>query len=331
MISNGCKQPAAALCEGCSQALCTKHFIDHRRVLNEEMNVLVGEYDQLQHTINQQTDNLDSHALIIQIDEWERESIRKVQEKAKRLRRQLLPFTAVHTDELSKKLRQLSEKLNEGREHDSFLETDLQHWKKSLDDLKTNLASPSTISITRRAEMSLVQNLSFSLVGMNELFDRVFNNEVRIEENGQVAVRDTSTGYTEIRGKNEYESGLYKIRLCVEQSASIWTFLGITSKSTPLQRLSQWSESACGWANNNVTWLNRQHHSNTSTSSIEMKTNDIISLIIDCDTLKVSMVNERANTTHELTVNTDNCPFPWQLHVILHEANSRVRILSTSP
>jgi hypothetical protein len=65
----GCKQMAAALCEGCSKALCTKHFIEHRRFLGEEMNVVISEHDQFQHTLNQQTKNPNSHPLITQIDE----------------------------------------------------------------------------------------------------------------------------------------------------------------------------------------------------------------------------------------------------------------------
>src|SRR5271154_2230924 len=143
----GCKQMAAALCEGCSQALCTKHFIDHRRFLGEEMNVIISEHDQLKHTLNQQTTNIDSHPLIKEINEWEKESITKIQLKAKELRQELLQLTTVHLDELSKKLQYLSEKLKEGWEDDSFVETDLQDWRKSLHDLKANLTSPSTFNI----------------------------------------------------------------------------------------------------------------------------------------------------------------------------------------
>jgi len=328
--SNGCKQMAAALCEGCSQALCTKHFIDHRRLLGEEINVIISVHDEFQHTLNQQTTNHDLHPLIKQIDEWEKESIVKIQRKAKELRQQLLQLATVHLDELSKKLRHLSEKLKEGREHDSFVETDLRDWRKSLDDLKANLVSPSTFSISRHDRNPLVQNVSVNLIGTNELFERVSDNKVRIEENGQVAIRDTSRDQTEIRGKNEYISGCHKIRLCIEQSADSWTFLGINSKLTPLQNHSYSSKSAYGWMNNNYLWLNGTHQSNTSASRIEMKTNDIISLIFDCDKRKISMTNERTNAKHELDVNIVQSPFPWQLHVNLLEANSRVRILPAS-
>ena len=327
---NGCKQMAAALCEGCSQALCTKHFIVHRRLLGEEMNVIISEYDELQHTLNQQTANADSHPLLEQINEWEQESIAGIQQKAKELRQELLELTTVHLDGLSKKLRHLSEKLKEGREHDSFVETDLHVWKKALDDLKANLTSPSTFSISRHDKDPLVQNVAVKSLETNELFERVLENIVRIDENGQVVFHEKIDGYVEVRGKNEYTSGCHEIRLFIEESADSWMFLGINSKSTPLQYKSYYAKSAYGWANDNYLWLNGKKHSNTSIFCIEMKTNDIIGLKFDCDTHKILMVNERKNAKYELDVNIKHCPFPWQLHVILFKSNGRMRILPTS-
>ncbi len=54
--NGGCKQPAAVNCEGCSQAFCIKHLLDHRRFLGEEMNVIISEHDQFP-THAQSTDN----------------------------------------------------------------------------------------------------------------------------------------------------------------------------------------------------------------------------------------------------------------------------------
>jgi hypothetical protein len=326
--SDGCKQPAATNCEGCSQALCTKHFIDHRRLLSEEMNVIITEHDQFQQSLNQQTAQPELHPLIKQIDEWEKASIVKIRQKAKELRLQLLQLTTAHLDELSRNIRQLSEKLREAREHDSFVETDLRDWKKFIEDLKQNLASPSIVSISRDDSSPLVQNISIKLTGTNDLFKEVSDASVQIEEDGQVVMHNGSNNQVGIRGKNEYTSGRHIIRLSIEQSASTWTFVGINSKLTPLQNLSHASKSTYGWTNNNYFWLNGECHPNRSSSRIEMKINDVISLIFDCDRRKISMINERTNAKYELVVNIDHCPFPWQLHVNLYEPNSRVRILS---
>jgi hypothetical protein len=295
------------------------------------MNVIITEHDQFQHSLNQQIAQPESHTLMKQIDEWEKASIVIVQQKAEKLRLELLPLTTSHLDELSKNIRQLSEKLREAREHDSFVESDLRDWEKLIEDLKRDLASPSTVSISRHDSVPLVQNISVKLTGTNDLFERVFDNTVRIEEDGQVAMHNALNNQVEIRGKNEYTSGRHTIRLSIEQSTSTWTFVGINSKLTPLQNKSNASKSTYGWTNNNYFWLNGGSHSNTSTPTIEMKTNDVISLIFDCDNRKIFMINERTNAEYELVVNIDHCPFPWQLHVNLYEPNSRVRILQTSP
>jgi hypothetical protein len=104
-------------------------------------------------------------------------------------------------------------------------------------------------------------------------------------------------------------------------------FFGINSKSTPLQKMSYSSKSAYGWSSNNYMWFDRSNQENKTNSPIEMKMNDIIAIIFECDNRKILMINERTKVKYELIVNIDKCPFPWQLHVILSEPNSRVRIL----
>ncbi|CAM4917879.1 unnamed protein product, partial [Rotaria socialis] len=111
--------------------------------------------------------------------------------------------------------------------------------------------------------------------------------------------------------------------------ADSWTFLGINSKSTLLQKQSSSSKSAYGWTNNNYIWSNGGCQPNKSAARIEMKMNDMITLTFDCNHRKISMINERTQANYELLVNIDHCPFPWQFHVNLYEANSRIRILST--
>ena len=327
-ITSGCKQTATTNCEGCSEAYCTKHFSEHRRLLGDEMNVLISEHNLLQYTLNEQSTQIDSHPFVKNIDEWEKESIAKIQQKAEELRLDLFQLMAMHRDELSKKLRRLSEQLNECRENDNFIETDLKQWKGTLESLRSSLNSSSTFSFDAPDDLPIIPNISLIFTIENELFDQVFDNTVEVTQNGHVISHDTSHNYTEIRGKNEYLSGRHKIRLSFEQSANSWSFVGINSKSTLLAKQSCSSKSAYGWSCNNYYWLNGDCQPYKTGSRIEMKSNDIITLIFDCDDRKIFMINERTNAKYSLQVNIDHCPFPWQLHVNLYEANSRVRILS---
>jgi len=327
-----CKQAGVANCEGCSKVFCTKHFNDHRRSLDEEMNVILSKYNDFKNTTIQEPTIVNIQPIIEEVDKWEQESVKKIQQKAAELRNELLQLRTAHIESLSTKFQSLAEQMKKGQEQQDFLEADLLRWEKRLDDLKSNLISPSAINIKQHDNIPLVHFISVSYISTekNELFDRIFNDKVRIEEGGEVVVGvKVFMSYTEVRGKNSYEFGPHKIRLKVENSADQWTFLGINSKSTPLQESSFSSKSAYGWCNNNYIYSNGSYEKNKTNLPIEMKKNDIINLIFDCDNCKISMFNERTKMKHELIVDVNNCPFPWQLHVILRQLEGRIRILST--
>ncbi|UJR16015.1 hypothetical protein I4U23_002930 [Adineta vaga] len=233
--TNSCKQPAATNCEGCSQALCTKHFIEHRQLLTEQLDIIIGERDQFQETLNQSTINSKIHPFIQQIDDWENKSIAKIREKAENLRSELFQFTTVHIDHLSKKLQDLSKKLREAKEHESFVETDLCNWNESVNVLRNELTLSSAFRISQCDTNPFIQNISIKTNAVQEIFERTFDNSVKTEENGQVAIHNSQRSYTEIRGKLEYTLNRHTIRLHIEYLSNNWAFFGVTSKSTPLQ------------------------------------------------------------------------------------------------
>jgi hypothetical protein len=124
---SGCKHAAIFNCEGCSRAFCTNHVSDHRRLLGEEMNEIIGEHDHLRNILIQQTSEPESHPFIKHIDDWEKSSIAKVQQKANETRQESLRLITAHANEISERLQKVSEQLNKGQEHDDFIETDLRH------------------------------------------------------------------------------------------------------------------------------------------------------------------------------------------------------------
>ncbi|CAF2118512.1 unnamed protein product [Rotaria magnacalcarata] len=208
---DACKQTVIAICEGCSQAFCTKDFNAHRLFLGDEIDAVISEYDQ-----------------------------------ARELRQELIQKNTIHLERLSKKLQDLSEQLKQGRQHDSFVEADIGSWKKSLDDLKEQLALNSILRINQDSGNPLVQNVFVNSIENNEVFDRVSDNSARIEENGLAAIHTSHAGYIEVRGRNEYSTGCHRIRLSIQQSSDTWLFLGVKAKSAPLQETSYSSKSTYG-------------------------------------------------------------------------------------
>jgi hypothetical protein len=165
-MDGSCKQAAVFQCQGCRAVYCCNHVTDHRQKLGEEMNTIISEHDHIKNIFTQHTSNPNLHPLIKQIDDWEKESIEKIQLKAKELLEQLLQPAAMQINGLFKRLEPVSEQLNKGRELDGFIETDLNLWKETLARIKFDLISPLNFTINQDDENPFVRNISVILKTM---------------------------------------------------------------------------------------------------------------------------------------------------------------------
>ena len=88
-------------CEGCLQVFCRKHLNEHRDVLSHQLDEIVLEHDTLQQTIVENKGMQDNqHPLLKQIDQWERDSIRKIQQLADEVRQQVRELTGAYKSKL---------------------------------------------------------------------------------------------------------------------------------------------------------------------------------------------------------------------------------------
>ncbi|CAF4313309.1 unnamed protein product, partial [Adineta steineri] len=71
------------LCKGCSSEYCYEHLGEHRHELNQDFEILTNNYNQFQQRINEQKQNPQNSSLIKKINQWENESIEKIQQIAK--------------------------------------------------------------------------------------------------------------------------------------------------------------------------------------------------------------------------------------------------------
>ncbi|CAF1172580.1 unnamed protein product [Adineta steineri] len=72
-------------CKGCSKEFCLMDLTEHRQILNAELHRVTNEYNEFKQRINEQKQNPHNHSLIKQIDQWEINSIKKIQQKAQDL------------------------------------------------------------------------------------------------------------------------------------------------------------------------------------------------------------------------------------------------------
>ena len=81
-------------CEGCTQEFCTLHATGHRKVLYQQLGEILVEYDTLQDIIIANKDQI--YPLMNFIEEWERKSIKKIQQMAKETRQKLAEIADIH-------------------------------------------------------------------------------------------------------------------------------------------------------------------------------------------------------------------------------------------
>jgi hypothetical protein len=85
-------------CEGCLQIYCRKHLIEHRDLLNHQFDEIVLEHDALQQTIVENGNRQNQqHPVLKEIDQWEKNSIVKIQRIAEEARQQVRNLTSSQT------------------------------------------------------------------------------------------------------------------------------------------------------------------------------------------------------------------------------------------
>jgi adenylosuccinate synthase len=86
-VKCGSKGVGIFKCQGCSNIFCRKHAGEHRDNLSQQLDGIVHEHDQLHQLINQEKN--DYHPLINQINQWEENSIQKIQKVAQTIRQEI--------------------------------------------------------------------------------------------------------------------------------------------------------------------------------------------------------------------------------------------------
>jgi chromosome segregation ATPase len=160
------KGKGAFRCEGCQQLFCFDHLRDHREQLSVQLEHIEGDHDLLRQTLTEKTHNPQKHLLIKQIDQWEKDSINKIQQTAKECRQILLQHTTEYINQIEINLTKLTDQLRETRQENDFNEIDLNEFKQKLTQLTTELDKPSNISI-QHDSTTLIKNISVIVSSFN--------------------------------------------------------------------------------------------------------------------------------------------------------------------
>jgi hypothetical protein len=342
-------------CDGCQQSFCTKHFVEHRHELTQQMETITQDHDLFRRDISKE---IPKHSFLTRIDTWERESIIKIQTTAETARtdlRQLLDRTKI---ELKISVERMANELHTTQQSDDFTENDLKRWIEQLKELQKKLDSPATIFLANdddlkssirlirvsdkqqqqqhrsslpiiRAPEQRILNIKESVSITNEKFGDI-DGKATLSEDNLVVTCSLASILTQpiIYGINRYSTGKHQTRFRIEKMGDLRLFFGIIRSLENISRSGQSqnnNNSLYGWWDLNEAMVNGRVQ--TSKYRNITTTGDEIILTLDCDNKQIQLQHHRTKRLAQLSVDLDKCPFPWKIVIRLQSAGDCVRIL----
>jgi hypothetical protein len=338
------KSVGITLCEGCQQTFCGKHSIEHRHGLASQLDCIMQEHDLLQQELGQL---FNEHSLFKKIDQWENESIRKIQVAAETARTDLRQIIEKSRERLSIVYRDIALNLRSSREADDYSEIDLTRWMEEFKQLQLQMVSflPIKLVENERSVIRLISiqgydpekninHLSLKHVSPSltqERFSTVIGNVILDEEGLLAKHTNDDWNYEYILGERLYSEGRQTVLFKIEQSGTPYNiFFGCISSQAIQSIISVNSSFTLGWFGYNQIYQHAVRIDNSDLhgySSQEIATNDILHLTFDCDKKQIELFHEDTNKNHVLRVNIAKTPFPWQLLMVLTDKDDCVRIL----
>ncbi|CAF0912636.1 unnamed protein product [Adineta steineri] len=127
-------------------------LIEHRQILNNELHHITNEYNEFKQTINEQKQNPQNHSLVKQIDQWERNSIEKIQQKAQEYREILIKSSQKCINDAEMKFNNLNEQIKQFQKENEFNEINLEYLRNELIEITKELYDSLDISIQQNSQ-----------------------------------------------------------------------------------------------------------------------------------------------------------------------------------
>ncbi|CAF3997793.1 unnamed protein product [Adineta steineri] len=149
-------------CKGCSKEFCLNHLTEHQQILNDELNHITNEYNECKQRINEQKQRSQYDLLIKQINEWEKNSIEIIQQKAQDCRKIVIEYLPTLFNDIEMKFNDLNQQIRQIHTENEFNEIDLNYLRNQLRKMTEELNNPSYMCIELNAH-SFINNISIIL------------------------------------------------------------------------------------------------------------------------------------------------------------------------
>ncbi len=165
-------------CGGCTNDFCLNCLTKHVQKLGQELDQIENDHDEFREELNEKKDNPKKHQLIEKIDQWEKDSIKIIEQTAKECRASLMNYTNKYVIEIENKLNNIARELKRIREENEFNEIDLKQFRENLNQLKEELNQPTNISIEQISTSFVSKIVVISPVDKGNWIKLIFDNFV---------------------------------------------------------------------------------------------------------------------------------------------------------
>ncbi|CAF4094965.1 unnamed protein product [Adineta steineri] len=156
------KDKITYLCEGCLKNFCLMDLTKHRQILNQELHHIITDHHQFKQIFNEQKPNLDDLSLIDQINQWEKNSIDKIKQKAKDCIEIVIKSSQTFINDIEKKFNDLSEQIKQIHKENEFNEINLNYLRNQLIEITKEFNNSSNLSIQQDSQ-SFINDISIIL------------------------------------------------------------------------------------------------------------------------------------------------------------------------
>jgi len=143
---NGCKRDFDTLCAHCQHNFCTKHYIEHAKLANDELVPLADRLNSIISLI-QQLDPL--HQAFEQLEQWREMSHRHIDQLCEEKKRQLQAEIEQQIEKQMNKLRELSQQVKELLNEGDASFKQIEKMKKAVDECQQQCKQLETADYLR--------------------------------------------------------------------------------------------------------------------------------------------------------------------------------------
>ena len=223
-----------------------------------------------------------------------------------------------------------------------FFDFNPEHFSWILDYLRVKkISSPENPAVLAEVPKNQIKNFNTLLqylglsdeivparpteVVQNEKFN-VCSSGITVQENGKVAVHDSSRRHAYVLGENVYQRGIVRFKLKLESFRDNgWIMVGIVKADVaPKNKISYCWSGSYGWALGESGQVYNDG-SDTCHESLKNQTKqgDTVELVLDCDVSKFSL-HLPTGQQFQLDIAKSQT---WRLHVNLSRANDQIRLV----